>query len=668
MPETVADRVEELNGSLIHRREGETISIAPWGPDGLRVRATAGPTILDTAWALAEPVDRSDSQITLSRSEAVIRNGKISARISDIRTQAGYLQFFRHSENGERTCILSEHDYVVGAHNPGTRVFQPPGDRLHYAETSFAARDGERLYGMGLNATGRVNLKGCVIDLYQRHVKHVVPFLVSSEGYGFLWNNPSLGRAEFANNRTRWISRGCRQIDYYIATGDSYAEIMEHYVDVTGHAPILPYWASGFWQCKLRYRTQDEFLQVAREFKCLGLPLSVLVIDFKHWKYTGDWKLDPEFWPDPEAMVRELREMGVRIMISPWIVVGKKSENYEHMKEHGLFTRSIDGTKDTVNFGGMPGEDSRMNLYDPTNPEAAAYLWSKWKENYVDIGIRIFWLDPCDDFHLIKDYDRVLYHIGPAIEAHCYFPVAHQRNIYEGLRSAGEEEVVTICRSSWAGSQRYGASPAAHDIESSFKHLREYMMAGLNLAMAGIPWGAAEIGGFITPDNSSDRFHELMIRWYQYGVFTPIFRTHGNRPNNEAWTIGGDTYRHIRAAMMLRERLRPYIMEQMTLASERGIPPMRPLFFDFDDDKKVAEVEDQFLFGPDLLVAPITDYRARDRSVYLPAQTAWIDAWTGEKISGGQNIAADAPIEHIPVYVRRQNEELLNLFQGLYDL
>ena len=194
------------------------------------------------------------------------------------------------------------------------------------------------------------------------------------------------------------------------------------------------------------------------------------------------------------------------------------------------------------------------------------------------------------------------------------------------------------------------------------------MMAGLNLAMAGIPWGAAEIGGFITPDNSSDRFHELMIRWYQYGVFTPIFRTHGNRPNNEAWTIGGDAYRHIRAAMMLRERLRPYIMEQMKLASERGIPPMRPLFFDFEDDDKVAEVEDEFLYGPDLLVAPITEYRARVRTVYLPAGTEWIDAWTGETTAGGRTITADAPIEQIPVYVRGQNEELLSLFQGLYDL
>ena len=411
-----------------------------------------------------------------------------------------------------------------------------------------------------------------------------------------------------------------------------------------------------------------EFLQVAREFKRLGLPLSVLVIDLLHWKHTGDWKLDPELWPDPEAMVRELDEMGARIMISPWIVVDKESENYAYMKEHGLFTRSIGRDKDTVRFGGIAGEDPLKYLYDPTNPEAAEYLWSKWKENYVDIGIRTFWLDPCDDFHNIADYDRVLYHIGPGTEAHCYFPVAHQKNIYEGLLSAGENQVVTICRSSWASSQRFGASPAAHDTMSSFEHLREYMMAGLNLAMSGIPWGAAEIGGFLTLDNSSATFHELMIRWYQYGVFTPIFRTHGNRDNNEAWTIGGDAYRHIRAAMMLRERLRPYVMEQMKLASERGIPPMPPLFFDFDDDQSGAEVEDAFLFGPDLLVAPITAYQARDRTVYLPAGSRWVDAWTGETIAGGSTVSADAPIEHIPVFVRGQNEGLLMLFQGLYDL
>ena len=649
--------ISNIGSRLVYKSENESLTIEAWGRDGLRVRATVLPEIVDKPWALTEPVD-AEAEVTISEAEGTIRNGKISARIQDIYTQKGHLEFFKHVDDGPAR-ILSEYDYGVHAHNPGTRRFKPVGDGLYESELHLAARDGERFYGMGENATGKVNLKGCVIDLYQRHVKAVVPFTVSSEGYGFLWNNPSLGRVEFGNNMTRWVSYGCRQIDYYITVGDSYAEIMEHYADVTGHAPEFPRWASGFWQCKLRYKTQEELLEVAREYKRRDLPLSVIVIDFLHWKCTGDWKLDPEFWPDPEAMVKELDEMGVRIMISPWILVDEKSENFAYMKEHGLFTGSLDGTKDTVEFQGPKYQ------YDPTNPEAARYLWSRWKENYFDIGIRTFWLDPCDEFHDIQDYDQVEFHIGPAKEAHAFFPVAHQKNIYDGLMAAGEREVVTICRNAWAGSQRYGACPAPHDILSSFEHLETYMKVGLNVAMSGIPWWSCDIGGFITHDNSSPRFHELMVRWYQYAVFTPVFRTHGNRPNNEAWTIGGDSYPHIRAAMLLRERLRPYIMDQMKLASLKGLPPMRPLFFDFSDDPDAAKVEDQFLFGPDLMVAPITKYEVRSREVYLPSGTAWTDAWTGEKLEGGVVVPADAPIERIPVYIRGENEVLARLFINL---
>ena len=157
-----------------------------------------------------------------------------------------------------------------------------------------------------------------------------------------------------------------------------------------------------------------------------------------------------------------------------------------------------------------------------------------------------------------------------------------------------------------------------------------------------------------------------MIRWYQYGVFTPIFRTHSVRPNNEAWTVGGDTYKHIRAAIFLRERLRPYVMEQMELAAERGIPPMRPLFFDFEKDPLAVEIEDQFLFGPDLLVAPITHYKKRNREVYLPNGIDWTDVWTKETHLGGQKINAEAPIEQIPVFMRNNNAKLVNVFDNLY--
>ncbi|MEM7030666.1 MAG: TIM-barrel domain-containing protein [Chloroflexota bacterium] len=663
-------RITTINHHLVHASNGEMMVIEPWGYDGLRVRVTRHDDVQDTAWVLTEAVPPIAPEIQISDDQATIRNGKISAQLRDIRTQKGHLRFFRHAgeqSTDESTCILSEQDYVVHAHNPGTRTFKPVRDGLYQTELHLAPDDDERFYGMGLNDTRTVNLKGCVIDLYQRHVKHVVPFVVSSKGYGFLWNSPSLGRVEFGHNLTRWVSYGCQQLDYYITAADSYADILENYANVAGHAPEFPYWASGFWQCKLRYKTQDEFLAIARGFKERELPLAVHVIDFLHWQKSGDWKLDPEFWPDPKAMVKEMDEMGTRIMISPWILVDEESENFAPMQESGLFTGSLDGQKDTV-FGPHHTHETQVKYqYDPTNPEAAKYLWQKWKENYVDLGIRTFWLDPCDDFHAIQDYDQVQYHIGSGLEVHNYFPVAHQKNIYEGLLAAGENEVVTICRSSWAGSQRYGASPAAHDIESSFKHLDAYMKAGLNLAMSGIPWGAAEIGGFITNDNASDRFHELMVRWYQYGVFTPIFRTHGFRPNNEPWTIGGDTYPHIRAAIMLRERLRPYVMAQMQLASKKGLPPMRPLFFDFEADPLVADIEDQFLFGPDLLIAPITAYQIRSRSVYLPAHTNWIDAWTGEKHAGGQTIQVEAPLERIPVFIRGDQPDLLAVFENIYE-
>lgn len=646
---------------LVYRDGGQTMVIQGWGRDGLRVRVTPDGGGQTSDWAIDIPLDiplGASAQIEVTDASAMIRNGRISARIQDIPTQRGRVQFFRH-HGGESSCILSEYDYVVHAHNPGTRTFRAVGDGLFQCELHFAARDGERFYGMGENAIGRLDLKGSVIDLYQRHVKAVVPFVVSSEGYGFLWNNPALGRVEFGQNRTRWISYGSRQLDYYITAGDSYADILANYADATGHAPPFPYWASGFWQCKLRYQTQEEFLNVAREFKRRGLPLSVLVIDFLHWDVTGNWRLDPKFWPDPRAMVRELDAQGVRIMISPWTLVDEQSENFPYMQTHGLFTGSIGGKKDTVEFAGPKYQ------YDPTNPAAAKYLWGKWKQNYFDLGIRTFWLDPCDEFHEIADYDQVLFHIGPAKEAHAFFPVAHQKNIYEGLLAAGEQEVVTICRNAWAGSQRYGACPAPHDIESSFEHLEEYMKVGLNVMLSGIPWWSCDIGGFVTQDSTSPRFQELMVRWYQYGVFLPVFRTHGCRPNNEPWNIGGETYPLIRSALLLRERLRSYVMEQMELASERGMPPMRPLFVDFADDPQAAAVEDQFLFGPDLLVAPVTKFAMRERPVYLPARTSWTDAWTGKEYAGGQVIKADAPLEHIPVFIRGHKPELLELFRTL---
>jgi alpha-D-xyloside xylohydrolase len=654
--------VAEIDGRLVFATPEQLMLIEPWGRDGLRVRVAIGREVSERAWALTEPVEATAS-IEIEGAQGVIRNGAISARLTTkivgpYKAKDGRLQFFRRTASGEE-CVLSEYDYWLVA-DPGTHVLSPIGEGLYRAEAHFAAHEGERLYGLGQNANGRLDQKGQVIDLHQRHVKAVIPFLVSSRGYGFLWNNPGLGRVEMSVDRTRWVADGCRQIDYYVCVGESYADILERYADVTGRAPMLPYWASGFWQCKLRYETQEELLQIAREYRRRNLPLSVIVIDFFHWKHTGDWKLDPKFWPDPQAMIEELASYGIRVMISPWILVEPKSENYEEMKRRHMFVTSDRGLLPEASIPAPQAEQC-----DPTNPEAAQLLWSKWKQNYFDIGIRTFWLDPCDPFYAIKDRSDLRYRLGKGVEVDGYFPIAHQKNIYDGLKACGEHEIVTLCRSAWAGSQRYGAALWSGDIESSFDHLSSYMKAGLNVAMSGLPWWTTDIGGFVTPEEDSPVFRELMVRWYQYGVFCPLFRTHGSRKGNEAWSFGEEAYRHIRAAMILRERLRPYVMDQMKLAHEHGLPPMRPLFVDFPDDLQAARIEDQFLFGPNLLIAPILSYAARSREVYLPAGDAWTDVWTGRRFTGGGHLHADAPLEHIPVYVRGDNDGLVGLFRDL---
>ena len=643
--------------TLIFRDHRCVTEIRPWGRDGLRVVITPSGGKKTSDWALDIPLG-TEGVFTRETDGVTLRNGKISVTLRDTYTQTGHMSFYRH-DGAEQRLLFEEYDYVVWANNPGTHTFKPTDCGLFEAELHLAAYDGEHFWGMGENAVGRVDLKGSVIDLYQRHVKAVVPLAVSSRGYGFFWNNPSLGRVEFGQNRTRWVSYGCSRMDFLVIAGSSYASILERYADATGHAPAFPYWASGFWQCKLRYACQEDLLAAAREYKRRGLPLSVIVIDYMHWKHVGDWKLDPACWPDPEGMVQELDEMGVRVMISPWTLVEEESENYLPMKRAGLFTGSLDGAHDTVKFYGPKYQ------YDPTNPAAAAYLWSKWKENYFDLGIHTFWLDPCDEFHIVEDYDKITFAIAPAKEAHAFFVTSHQRNIFNGLKAAGEDEIVTICRNGWAGSQRYGACVAPHDIYSSFAHLKEYIRVGLNVMMSGLVWWTCDIGGFITDDSESPAFSELMIRWYQYGMFLPVFRTHGRRENNEAWNLGNGSYPHIRAVMEARERLRPYVMEQMRLASERGIPPMRPLVFDYSEDSNVIEIDDEFLFGPDILVCPVSDLGVRDRDVYLPGQCEWINAYTRARCPGGTRLKnVPAPIDYIPIFVRSTREELCEIIAG----
>jgi len=650
--------------SLIWEQYHETVRIEPWGPDSLRVRATAGAEVSeDLPGGLLDP-SPAEAQIEIGEERAIIRNGAIAAeiRLEEDRVGGGTQAAIRVLNSTTGAELLAESPSYFP--RPLARQFKPVvGGDLFRVEARFKAYDDERIYGLGQHQHGLLDQKGTVIDLFQYNTEGCIPFLFSSRGYGFLWNNPAVGRVELGQDQTRWIAEATQQMDYWITVGDTPAEIMAHYADATGHVPLLPEWAAGFWQCKLRYRTQEELLSVAREYRRRGLPLSVIVIDFFHWTMQGDWQFDPECWPNPTAMVRELEGMGLKVMVSIWPTVNALSPNFNEMQRRGLLIRTERGVPAHMLFrdAGSKGP-VYVHYYDPTHPEGRRFIWERVREGYYQHGIKVWWLDACEPEIRPRDPENLRYHIGNGLAVANIYPLMHERAFYEGMRAEGEEEIITLCRSAWAGSQRYGAAVWSGDIQSTFEALQAQVRAGLNIGLSGIPWWTTDIGGFFGGDVSTPYFRELIVRWFQYGVFCPLFRLHGFRmPNtkfwdtggpNEVWSFGEEAYTIIGELLSLRERLRPYVMEQMRLAHEKGIPPMRPLFFDFPQDNGCAVVDDQFMFGPDLLVGPVLYEGMRSRDVYLPAETTWTDAWTDETFDGGQWVTADAPLERIPLYLR----------------
>ncbi|MCL2730880.1 MAG: family 31 glucosidase [Actinomycetia bacterium] len=663
----------DLGHALEWRAKGETLRVEAWGPDAVRVRATpGGPLLHDLPGALLPEAAATGDKpvITIGAHTATLVNGALTVRI-DARTEgkivpellpsAGQVTFLRTDDGSELLAEEPHHFWW-----PGARLATSTGNGYHRLEQRFRAYDGERMYGLGQHTHGLLDQKGAVIDLVQRNAEVTVPFLLSSRGYGLLWNSPAIGRVELAETGTRWVADSARQIDYWVTAGEP-ADILRRYADATGHPPVLPEWAAGFWQCKLRYRTQDELLGVAREYKRRGLPLDVIVCDFFHWTHLGEWRFDPAEWPDPQAMVDELAAMGVRLMVSVWPSVSPLSENYATMLDHGLLIGTEQGPIAHADWPdkGLAAYSAQVAFYDATHPEGRAFVWDRLRDHYHRHGITTFWLDACEPELKPGHPANLRYHAGPGLEVGNLYPRENARMVWEGLQAEGETEIVSLNRSTWAGAQRYGAALWSGDIATTFASLRAQIKAGLNVMLSGIPWWTTDIGGFHGGDPDDPAYRELLVRWFQYGAFCPLFRLHGFRgPEqklepamtglpNEVWSYGEEAYPILRDYLHLRDRLRPYVMEQMREAADTGLPPMRPLFVDFPQDPgSWTEGGTSFLLGPDLLVAPVTEAGAREREVYLPAGAEWTDAWTGQRHAGGAVVRVAAPLERIPLFLR----------------
>ncbi|MGY0489805.1 glycoside hydrolase family 31 protein [Streptomyces sp. WG-D5] len=663
----------EHDGGLEWHGGHETLRVEPWGEHSVRVRAALMPPRDDIPGALLDrPATEAEITIPDLTGLTVFKNGLgsptdpvpparlVNGRITVELTVDGLLRFVRTADGRELLAERPAHFWW-----PGSRAYTPLGHGYHRLEQRFEAYEDERVYGLGQRQHGLLDQKGTVLDLVQRNTEITIPFALSSRGYGFLWNSPAVGRSEFVGTHTRWVADSARQIDYWITAGERPADILRAYADATGHAPAFPDWATGFWQCKLRYRTQAELLGVVREHKRRGLPMSVVVADFFHWTRLGDWRFDPQEWPDPAAMVRELDDLGVKLMVSVWPSVNRSSENYDEMERRGLLAATEYGTAAHATWIDK-GADHRVmvSFWDPTNPETRDYVWSKVRENYQSLGINLWWLDACEPEMKPGHPANLRYHAGHGSEVANLYPRENARIFHEGMADSGNTDGMSFSRSAWAGSQRFGTAVWSGDIGTDFPALRAQIAAGLNIGLSGIPWWTTDIGGFHGGDPDDPAYREVLVRWFQFGALCPIFRLHGFRlpwlplggemtgGPNEVWSYGEEAYAIMRGYLELRERLRPYVAEQMATAAREGLPPMRPLFLEFPDDPAAWTVADQFLLGPDLLVAPVTEAGATSREVYLPAGARWRCAWTGAAYEGGSHHTLDAPLDRIPLLLR----------------
>lgn len=691
---TVSGAAQSASRHLELDRKGETIVLEPYAPNIVRVTLslTKDAALAKPGYGVIGTPDASGWAASETADEDVYRSGRMVVTVErphaggpELATQKDIAKYFNGSTpgahivfrtaEGKKLLEMTGWSQAVPNHKDGTadlaRDRRPGDDPFYTVGATFVSPDDEHYYGLGENQEGFLDHRGHTVDCWNNYTAPAgpttcVPLLVTNKGYGVLWDNPS--KTTFAggfNEQTQWESQVGDRVSFFVIAGRTADEIYAGYRLLTGPTPLLPKAAYGYIQCKQRYRSQAELMGVAKGYRERHLPADVLVVDWFYYTNMGQMDFNRKLWPDPAGMNKELHTMGFDTMISVWPRFVPEDRYYALLKKNGWFIHLSDGTP----IDGQPYDRAGSDI-DTTNPAAAAWYWKTIKDNILSKGFDSLWADETEpDLPPNGSY----LHIGPGTEFFNVYPLLHTKALYDGFRKdEPQERALILSRDAFTGIQRNGAIVWSSDIYPTWDTLRRQIPTGLDFAASGVTYWSNDTGGWqylpavhhpahpplLDPSDARDNvggyddYPELYTRWFEYATFLPIFRTHGSRRYNEVWSYGKEAEPILEKYLRLRYSLMPYIYSLGYDTWRTGAPFLRALPLDFPDDAKVANLTDEYMFGPAFLVAPVVEQGATSRKVYLPKGADWYNYWTNERVKGGQTVTVAAPIDRIPLFVR----------------
>lgn len=681
----------------IHSERG-WLALTPYTPQLIRVRYTLSPefSAKTSLMVTAQPAPNPQFTVRETSASLLFITSAVTIAINKNTTAFSYYDnrgnlLTREPARGGKTLepvdvlvsvfdeatTLESRENADGVRVDARNVRQVIDRQAYHTKLEFEWADGEALYGLGSHEEGMFNLRGRHQYLYQQNMKAVVPVIVSTHGYGIFVDSCSLMTFHDDAFGSYLWSEVDDELDFYFIYGPEFDRIVHELRGLTGQSPLLPRWAFGYIQSKERYVSQAELLEVVREYRARELPLDCIVLDWKSW--TGDWwgqkTFDLERFPDPRRMTEDLHALHAALMVSIWPIMRPGGANWQEFQAQGF----------------LLGNQATYNAFDPA---ARACYWRQANDGLFAQGIDAWWCDCTEPFEAdwkgaIKPEpeERMLINAGEAKryldpELINAYSLLHSQGIYEGQRQVTvAKRVVNLTRSASLGQQRYATVTWSGDVAANWETLRRQIAEGLSFCATGMPYWTTDIGAFFVQrkpemwfwngdyDAGVDDmgYRELYVRWFQYGAFLPMFRSHGTDTPREVWRFGepGDImYETLRKFLDLRYRLLPYIYSLAGLTTHKSYTMLRALPFDFRSDPATYNLGNQFMFGPAFLVTPITRpmyYSAgsqpltgvnKTQSVYLPAGAGWYDFWTDQYLCGGQTLEANAALDTMPLYVR----------------